>query len=129
MCSKENYWGNSFYQKDIKNHRAEFLKRVSAHSPRYLDLLYEGPRVQLTVSCEDTDYIPKVPDAGKVFRDGLVPYQLMHNGVKITEGCYCGDYMTDVNFGLQGHNEPQEEKVFYEHYAHLVNMHMGKAKL
>ncbi|MCU1483832.1 MAG: FkbM family methyltransferase [Actinomycetia bacterium] len=69
----------------------------------------ELARIGLTVSCRDTDAIPKVPGAGEVV-DGV---QLMHNGVKVVEGGYYGDWMTEVIRVLRGHHEPQEEVAFH----------------
>jgi FkbM family methyltransferase len=37
----------------------------------------------------------------------------MHNGVLILEGCYYGDWMTEIIRNLRGHHEPQEELVFH----------------
>jgi len=67
-------------------------------------------RADLTVSCADCSYIPKVPEAGRVSET----FQVMHNGAKILRGSYHGDLMTDIIFSLRGHHEPQEEKAFYE---------------
>lgn len=75
----------------------------------------EMQRVNLSVSCRDSDYIPKVGDAGAVHDD----YQVMHNGVKIKRGCYHGDWMTKIIEDLQGHHEPQDEKAFYEVLKHV----------
>ena len=78
-------------------------------------------RTLTTISCADVDYIPKVPGAGHIFEAKHGAYQLMHNGVKIEKGCYYDNYysdapgwMTNIIYALQGHHEPQEEKVFYE---------------
>lgn len=38
----------------------------------------------------------------------------MHNGVKVIAGGYYGSWMTEIIRLLQGHHEPQEERVFYE---------------
>jgi len=38
----------------------------------------------------------------------------MHNGVKVIKDGYCGSWTTDLIYGLKGHHEPQEEKVFHE---------------
>ncbi|QVL57834.1 MAG: FkbM family methyltransferase [Simkaniaceae bacterium] len=78
--------------------------------------LYE--RTITTINCNDADYIPKVPIAGKfINHDGLL-CQVMHNGVLIAQGCYYEGpslyWMTDIIYGLKGHHEPQEEKAFYE---------------
>jgi FkbM family methyltransferase len=69
----------------------------------------ELARIALTVSCRDTDAIPKVPGAGAV-TDGV---QLMHNGVRVVEGGYYGEWMTEVIRVLRGHHEPQEEVAFH----------------
>ena len=69
----------------------------------------ERARIALTTACRDTDGIAKVPDAGAV-RDGV---QLMHNGVRIIEGGYYGEWMTEVIRRLRGHHEPQEEVAFH----------------
>ena len=88
------------------------------HAPWQLELIYarfvafsdeELQRIGLTTACHDTDLIPKVPDAGFV-RDGV---QLMHNGVRVVEGGYYGEWMTEVIRRLRGHHEPQEELAFH----------------
>lgn len=72
-------------------------------------------RIQITQSCHDADYIPKVKNAGKVFNEGSdKAYQLMHNGLKVQIDGYYGSWVTDLITSLKGHHEPQEEKVFYE---------------
>ncbi len=71
-------------------------------------------RIAITTGCRDADSIPKVPHAGEVFREGDLSYQLMHNGVRIVEDCYCGSWMTETIKLLDGHHEPQEEKIFHE---------------
>jgi len=70
-------------------------------------------RIARTINCRDCDYIPKVREAGTVV-DGIPPLQIMHNGIKIIQGAYHGDWMTEIIRSLHGHHEPQEEKVFYE---------------
>ena len=75
----------------------------------------ERERFLLTVSCRDTDYIPKVADAGRVFTNERgESIQVMHNGVQVLADTYYGDFITHIVDGLKGHHEPQEEKVFYE---------------
>ena len=75
----------------------------------------ERERFLLTVSCRDTDYIPKVADAGKVFTNSQgEKIQVMHNGLQVLADTYYGDFITHIIDGLRGHHEPQEEKVFYE---------------
>lgn len=70
--------------------------------------------VNNALRCTDCDSVPKVDNAGEVFTDDKIQYQLMHNGVLIHEGCYHGKWMTDVIKVGRGHHEPQEEKLFYE---------------
>lgn len=67
-------------------------------------------RVQLAVSCRDTDVIPKVEGAGEVRDDGT---QLMHNGVVVEADGYQGPWMTEIIRQLRGHHEPQEELAFH----------------
>lgn len=71
-------------------------------------------RIAMTISCRDTDYIPKVKDAGKIKKKDGQDVQVMHNGLLVRAGGYHGDWMSKVIVGLNGHHEPQEEKVFYE---------------
>ena len=97
------------YCKDMEQHRQEFFKWIASHG-----LWDSYARVILTVGCHDADDIPKCADAGKVFSSDNISYQLMHNGVKVLEDCYCGGWVTDLIYGLKGHHEPQEEKVFSE---------------
>jgi FkbM family methyltransferase len=68
----------------------------------------------MTVSCNDSNTIPKVPRAGEVFEEEQNSIQLMHNGLRILEGCYYGPWMTHIIEILKGHHEPQEELAFYE---------------
>ena len=44
----------------------------------------------------------------------------MHNGVLIAEGCYHGEWMTEIIRNLRGHHEPQEEVVFHEMVEQLA---------
>ena len=76
-------------------------------------------RVKITTSCRDCDDIPKVVDAGEVVHPvSGKPYQIMHNGLKVTTdslyGILYSDWMIRIIQSLKGHHEPQEEKVFYE---------------
>lgn len=52
--------------------------------------------------------------AGEVNLNHHTPYQVMHNGVKVSLGGYHGKWMEEIISSLRGHHEPQEEKVFYE---------------
>jgi FkbM family methyltransferase len=79
----------------------------------------ERDRVLMTTSCRDCDSIPKVPEAGHVFDSSRGPYQLMHNGVKVVHGGYHGVWMAEIIHRLQGHHEPQEERVFHEILKHV----------
>jgi FkbM family methyltransferase len=71
-------------------------------------------RIQMTASCADCESISKVPHAGEVFDGPNGRYQLMHNGVKVIENGYYGQWMTELIKRLHGHHEPQEEKAFKE---------------
>ncbi len=108
-----SYYEQLDYKTDIKEHKNEFI----LHAPG--NLIDQYSRILLTMSCDDSDYIPKHPDAGKVFDHGQIPYQIMHNGIKVLKDGYCGAWVTDLIYGLQGHHEPQEEKVFYEVLKHI----------
>lgn len=70
-------------------------------------------RVELTVSCEDADWIPKVPAAGESGKVGDQPVQIMHDGLLVELGCYFGPWMDEIIYALRGHHEPQEEAVFH----------------
>jgi len=75
----------------------------------------EEKRVAITVSCRDTDYIPKVNDAGSIFETSNGrKVQVMHNGIKVYADGYYGPFITKIVEDLGGHHEPQEEKVFFE---------------
>lgn len=74
----------------------------------------EAQRVRMTTSCSDTDYIPKVKEAGKVKKINGQRIQVLHNGLRVEADGYVGPWMTEVIKSLKGHHEPQEEKVFYE---------------
>ncbi|OGN61907.1 MAG: hypothetical protein A3F09_05760 [Chlamydiae bacterium RIFCSPHIGHO2_12_FULL_49_11] len=86
----------------------KLLGRLSA------DPWYPLSRVAQTISIRDVDYIPKVAQAGQCFEEDGLCYQLMHNGLKVLQDSYYGKWGTDIIEGLQGHHEPQQEKVFYE---------------
>lgn len=85
-------------------------------SPLSLLTVDERKRVLMTAGCRDCDSIPKVPGAGQTFdsESGSERYQRMHNGIRIVEDCYCGRWMTELIRLLEGHHEPQEERVFHE---------------
>jgi FkbM family methyltransferase len=71
-------------------------------------------RVLTTISCKDCEYIDKFTGAGEIFKTGEQTYQLMHNGIKIIQDCYYGNWITTLIKILKGHHEPQEEKIFHE---------------
>jgi FkbM family methyltransferase len=75
---------------------------------------YEANRIAMTLRCEDSNLIPKVDRAGEVVNQHGEPYQIMHNGLKVTSGGYYGAWMREIIQILRGHHEPQEEKVFHE---------------
>jgi FkbM family methyltransferase len=75
-------------------------------------------RTLMTVQCRDSDCIPKVPTAGRIIEGVDGPVQIMHNGLKVAAGGYCGDWMSHIIRSLRGHHEPQEELAFH----HLLRM-------
>lgn len=70
-------------------------------------------RILLSASCHDTDRLPRVEHAGEVLEFNNQRVQIMHNGVRIVEDCYCGSWMTETIRLLRGFHEPQEETVFH----------------
>lgn len=72
-------------------------------------------RVRMTVSCRDTDRLPKVEGAGEILvqPDGT-RVQRMHNGLLVLEGGYLGGWTSEIIETLHGHHEPQEEVAFHE---------------
>lgn len=93
-------------------HKNKVIHKIinTPNNPDY----YLVPKIIKTLVCQDSDLIPKIPNAGMVFSDNSGSYQLMHNGIKIINESYCGRWMSDVIQGFRGHHEPQEEKVFHE---------------
>jgi FkbM family methyltransferase len=87
---------------------------IHAHSSQKAILPQEQTRIKMTLSCHDSDSIPKVAHAGQVFEENGSNYQLMHNGVKVLHGGYYGEWMSEIIQSLNGHHEPQEERVFHE---------------
>ena len=81
----------------------------------------EIKRIEMTVSCADSSEIPKVWNAGEFGSDEYGPFQVMHNGIKITKDCYQGPWMSKVIQLLRGHHEPQEELAFHEVLNSLKN--------
>ncbi|MBI3236650.1 MAG: FkbM family methyltransferase, partial [Chlamydiales bacterium] len=104
---------------DLPEYKQQFLGRIFTDPSRLADRSYPFDRVLKTIRADDVDEIPKETGAGKVFEEGGVRYQLMHNGVKVIEHSYYAAWMTDVIEGLKGHHEPQEEKAFYQVLRHI----------
>lgn len=75
-------------------------------------------RVALTLSCRDTDPLPKVARAGEVIRFRDREVQVMHEGSLVEAGGYYGGWMSRIIRGLRGHHEPQEELLFHHLLAH-----------
>lgn len=71
-------------------------------------------RADMTTGCRDSDYIPKVVNAGDIIVKNGQRLQIMHNGVKVVAGGYGGEWMAGIIAKLGGHHEPQEEAVFHE---------------
>lgn len=92
--------------------KSEINERLAAAPP--LRQFPGWERTEMTVSCRDTDSIPKVPGAGGIFvaADGT-PTQRMHNGMRVLAGAYHGEWMSEVIRRLRGHHEPQEELLFH----------------
>jgi SAM-dependent methyltransferase len=67
-------------------------------------------RIKTTSECDDTKFIERVQDAGKIYDN----YQLMFNGIKIVKNCYHGEWMSELIEKCNGFHEPQEEKAFFE---------------
>jgi hypothetical protein len=87
-------------------------KSTQADAHRHLSAA-DSRRVRMTLSCRDTDPIPKVPEAGAVVEQDGQRVQIMHEGTRVIADGYCGGWMTDVIRGLRGHHEPQEELLFH----------------
>lgn len=71
-------------------------------------------RAAMTLACRDTDYLPKVSDAGKTKVVHGTEVQVMHNGLLVKKNGYQGEWQAKTIEDLRGNHEPQEEKVFYE---------------
>jgi FkbM family methyltransferase len=97
---------------------SRFLKLIEARSSNEINN-HEYKRILMTASCADSEDIPKVKDAGKTVEVDGRNLQVMHNGLKIVEGCYNGTWMTNLIRILKGHHEPQEELVFHKVLEHL----------
>jgi hypothetical protein len=100
---------------EMQKHKKICKEKMSSNPINRKDPTYQMRRALLTLSADDTDYIPKIIGAGEIFNNEPIAYQLMHNGIKIVLNCYYDtQWLTDVIYGLKGHHEPQEEKCFYE---------------
>lgn len=75
--------------------------------------MHELSRVLMTISCRDSDNIPKTTDAGRILLENDELVQVMHNGLRVLAGGYHGDWMAHIIRSLRGHHEPQEEWVFH----------------
>lgn len=89
-------------------------------------MLQVEERMALAQRCRDCDDVPKVSNAGCVLQepDGT-DVQVMHNGIKVPAGEYCGPWMTRLIGLCEGHHEPQEERVFHQ----LVPLLAGNATM
>lgn len=76
-------------------------------------------RIDLTVVCNDSNNLPRVPEAGQIMDGpgGLV--QVMHNGLLVRAFGYYGSWMAEIIRRLRGVHEPQEEKVFADTLSRL----------
>lgn len=70
-------------------------------------------RIAVTLACRDSDQIPKVRDAGRIFDLDGEPVQVMHDGTLVLAGGYYGSWMSRIIADLHGHHEPQEELLFH----------------
>lgn len=78
-------------------------------------------RTLMTITCRDSDHIPKVANAGRTVMWEGERVQIMHNGIKVVYGGYNGDWMAHIIRGLQGHHEPQEEAIFHTLLRYIRN--------
>lgn len=76
-------------------------------------------RITVTLACRDSDPIPKVRDAGRIFDLEGEPVQVMHDGTLVLAGGYYGTWMSRIIADLHGHHEPQEELLFHALLAHV----------
>ena len=72
----------------------------------------DAAHIAMTVSCTDSDQLPRVHDAGDFTTVGGRDVQVMHNGVLVERDAYVGTWMTEIIRCLRGFHEPQEELVF-----------------
>jgi hypothetical protein len=76
-------------------------------------------RIAVTLACRDSDAIPKVCDAGRMFELEGEPLQVMHDGTLVLAGGYYGTWISRVIADLYGHHEPQEELLFHSLLGHV----------
>lgn len=103
--------------KKLQSFKSSTEKRSAIDLLKHTDRLWrmtEKERKEMTISCRDTDYIKKVKEAGNITQVNGVEVQVMHNGLRVENGGYHGEWMAEIIDSLKGHHEPQEEKVFYE---------------
>jgi hypothetical protein len=72
-------------------------------------------RVNLAREAPDNEFIPRVPDAGRILRGK----QIMHNGLRINAGSYYGFEESILMHANRGVHEPQEERLFQEVLPHI----------
>lgn len=96
-----------------KNRKATHVSAVDILRASHPEKMSIEERANLTISCKDAASLPKVRDAGKVVTQRGKKVQIMHNGVKVLAGGYYGELIVPIIEALNGHHEPQEEKVFY----------------
>lgn len=71
-------------------------------------------RAEMTMACDDAEYLPRVKQAGSSKKVKGVDVQVMHNGLLVKKNGYQDEWLADMIRKLHGVHEPQEEKVFYE---------------
>jgi FkbM family methyltransferase len=106
---------SSIYQKPtLAEHLLHLADQSAGKLDRHTTPRFPGwERTEMTVSCRDSDSIPKVPGAGSIFDGpGGVLCQRMHNGLRVLAEAYQGKWMSEVIRRLRGHHEPQEEALF-----------------
>lgn len=105
----------TYTAEEMATHKEACIAQILSNPANHNNPSYQLERTIRCILGDDSDYIPKVAGAGEVFFDESVPYQRMHNGIKIIlNSYYDSQWLTDVMHALKGHHEPQEEKCFYE---------------
>jgi hypothetical protein len=107
----------------LKSALKKVLPRSVIDSARYLksfwdrrnDARYWRNRIDEVIACPDNQFIPRVPDAGKLV-DGQV---VMHNGIKVGGMGYYGAGILNMLIENRGVHEPQEERAFAAVLRHL----------